>query len=238
MFPARSTEFLRGRLQSAQADLERLTLECGREPGSVQLLPVTKAVDWETTAHLHELGEREFAENRADALVAKAEIFAERGLQARWHFIGPLQRNKARRVLRHASVLHSVHSTALLEALARIAEEEQLSLELYLQVHLSGDDSKQGLPPEDLLTAAHWISKSAHLQLLGLMAMGPLEDPDGSGTQQAFQRCSELASDLQNRVPEALKDETCRLSMGMSRDIEWAVSAGTTLVRVGSALFR
>ncbi len=238
MFPARDPEFLKQRLVSARERLAQLCVAAGRRPEDVQLLPVTKTVDADTTANLYGLGEREFAENRADNLVAKAQDLSDRGMHPRWHFIGPLQRNKARRVVRWASVLHSVHSTALLEALQRIAVEEDRPQDVYLQLHLSGDASKQGFTPDQIGEAALLVTGSSHLQLLGLMAMGPLDDPTGQGTRQAFERCSELARRLQSQEGVALRDGRCRLSMGMSGDLEWAVPAGSTLVRVGSALFR
>ncbi len=238
LFPARDQEFLRQRLSASRGHLAQLCKQAGRSVDSVQLLPVTKAVDAQTTANLFDLGEREFAENRADNLVAKAQDLSDRGMQPRWHFIGPLQRNKVRRVLRWASVLHSVHSPALLEALQRIAKEEDRSLQVYLQAHLSGDSAKQGFAPNELIEAALLTSRSSHLQLLGVMAMGPLDDPGGLGTQRVFGGCAELARQLESHDGVDLLDGRCRLSMGMSGDLEWAVPAGSTLVRVGSALFR
>jgi pyridoxal phosphate enzyme (YggS family) len=191
-----------------------------------------------TTATLYSMGEREFAENRADALVAKDEKLAARGMRPRWHFIGPLQSNKVRRVVRVASVLHSVHSLALIATLERIAAEEDRMLDVYLQVHLSGDSNKQGFDMEQLEQAALQVTQAAHLRLLGLMTMGPLEDPDGSGTQRTFEQGLKLAEGLSNSPEIELVDGHCGLSMGMSGDLQWAVPNGSTLVRVGSALFR
>ncbi|MFT5197939.1 MAG: pyridoxal phosphate enzyme (YggS family) [Planctomycetota bacterium] len=238
MFPSRSAEFLEERLEIARSELTDLCRASGRKPNTVQLLPVTKAVDAITTATLYSMGEREFAENRADALVAKDEKLAARGMRPRWHFIGPLQRNKARRVVRVASVLHSVHSLALIETLERIATEEDRTLDLYLQVHLSGDSNKQGFDLDQLDQAALQVTQAPHLRLLGLMTMGPLEDPDGSGTQRTFEQGFQLAQGLSNSPAIELVDGHCGLSMGMSQDLKWAVPNGSTLVRVGSALFR
>jgi len=238
VFPSRSIEYLEQSLQVARRELEGFCMEQGRDADAVQLLPVTKAVDADTTANLYALGEREFAENRADALVAKSKDLADRGMQVRWHFIGPLQRNKARRVVQNAEVLHSVHSLALIETLARIAAEENRELDLYLQVHLSGDESKQGLAAEQLEEAAQRITDSPHLSLVGLMAMGPLEDSDGIETERVFRLCSELGKGLEGMESIQLKYGSCRYSMGMSRDLRQAVAAGTTLVRIGTALYQ
>ncbi len=238
MFPSRSSEFLQKSLQAAQSELGGFCMESGRAPADVQMLPVTKAVDADTTANLYSLGEREFAENRADSLVAKASELAHRGMAPRWHFIGPLQRNKARRVVKHAQVIHSVHSMALLESLERIALEEDRHLEVYLQVHLSGDESKQGFDGDSLSGAAQFVSRCTRLELVGLMAMGPLDDSDGSGTEAVFQACVALGRQLEADPGVRWKHGDCRFSMGMSRDLRAAVAAGTTLVRIGTALYR
>ncbi|MDF1837735.1 MAG: YggS family pyridoxal phosphate-dependent enzyme [Planctomycetota bacterium] len=238
MFPSRSTEFLERSLQAAKSELEGFCTGHDRPLDSVRLLPVTKAVDADTTANLYRLGERQFAENRADALVAKARDLADRDMHPVWHFIGPLQRNKARRVVMNAQVLHSVHSMALVETLDRIASEEGRNLDLYLQVHLSGEDRKQGFAAEDVLEAARVVSGSGCLQLVGLMAMGPLDDADGTATERVFRTCVELGRGLESQADVVFKHSACHFSMGMSRDMGAAVAAGTHLVRVGSALYR
>jgi pyridoxal phosphate enzyme (YggS family) len=210
----------------------------GRPPGDVQLLPVTKAVPIDWAARLARLGEGELAENRADGLEAKARGLADRGLRVRWHFVGHLQRNKARRVARLADVVHSVDSPRLAETLARVAEEEGRTLALYLQVDFTGEAAKHGHDEATLAESLALVDGAPALTLLGLMAMGPLVERPGATTRGVFERTGALARSLEGERPGAFEGGRCRLSMGMSGDLELAVAAGSTCVRVGTDLFR
>jgi len=197
----------------------------------VQLLPVTKAVPVEVAAALVSLGETELAENRVDGLEAKATAVPG----VRWHFIGHLQRNKARRVVRHADVIHSVDSPRLAEALARLAGEEGRALDLYLQVDFTGEASKHGMDEVQLDEALHVIAAAESLRAVGLMAMAPLGAHPGHDAAAVFSRVRDLAARLRSARPEDLGPG---LSMGMSGDLEDAVAAGSTCVRVGTDLYR
>lgn len=216
--------------------IENAARAAGRVPGEIQLLPVTKAVDLVTTRALAQLGELELAENRADSLEAKALALEGQGI--RWHFIGHLQRNKARRVVRHASVIHSVDSTRLVETLERSAREENRVLAIYLQVNFTGEDTKHGLHEDRLAEALTAVGRSAHLELLGLMAMAPLHESAERGAREVFERVATLAAELERTDASRFVDSRCRLSMGMSGDLDEAVRAGSTCVRVGGALFQ
>ena len=132
------------RLKARLNDAERAA---GRAVGSVQLLPVTKTADPALTLEFARAGELELAENRVPFLEQKAAELAAAGVQVRWHFIGHLQRNKARRVLQLAEVIHSVDSLRLIETLARIAEEEKLRPRIFLEVLMSSEKEKSGFDP-------------------------------------------------------------------------------------------
>ncbi len=240
-------ERLRGNLEKARGRIERAAQVAGRDPGEIQLLPVTKSVSAGTIANLLELGETQFGENRADVLEAKGQWFASQGAKPVWHFIGPLQRNKARRVLGWASVFHSVDSLRLIETLARIGSELDASastppapnpLHLFLQVWLSGESQKQGFPPEEVDAALMACAQHSNLVPVGLMTMGPTGDKDGHDTRGAFETLARLAGRLQADPSLWDASSVCRLSMGMSGDLEWAVAAGSHLVRVGTDLYR
>ncbi len=220
--------------------LDQACASAGRDPRAVDLLPVTKSVGTEEAAALHAAGARAFGENRVDEVERKAADFAARGLDARWHFIGNLQRNKARRVARVCDVVHSVSSPRLLEALARVAAEESRVLDVYLEVHLSGEDEKHGFAPEELDDAVRAAADAPALRLVGLMTMAPRpgpDDTDGDAAAACFARCADLARALAERHPGAFPDDAPRLSMGMSGDWRRAVAAGSTCVRIGRALF-
>lgn len=223
-------DLLRSNLQEIRIRIAQAAREAGRAD-SIQLLPVTKSVPVEIAACLHDLGETDLAENRADGLEAKATALPG----VRWHFIGHLQRNKARRVVRHAQVLHSVDSPRLTEALARLAEEEQQDLELYLQVNFTGEGAKHGMDQGALLEALEIVASAPRLRALGLMAMAPLECRPGHNADSVFTRAAELAGQLREEQPRVLGSG---LSMGMSGDLEAAIASGSTCVRVGTDLYK
>jgi pyridoxal phosphate enzyme (YggS family) len=208
----------------------------GRDPSEVELVAVTKSATPEMAAELYEAGCTDLGENRASALEEKHAAFLKSGRIARWHFVGHLQRNKARRVLRIAHAIHSVDSMALWEALARLAEEERRSPGIYLQVKLADEAAKSGLAPEEL-PALIERARSGPLPLLGLMVMAPLSDDPMAATRMArevFERANRLARTLPG---SAFVHGRARLSMGMSADYEEAVRAGSHVVRIGGALF-
>jgi hypothetical protein len=208
----------------------------GRDPAEVQLVAVTKSVSSAGAAELFELGCLDLAENRASALEEKHADFLKSGRIARWHFVGHLQRNKARRVLRIAQAIHSVDSAALWSALARLAEEERRFPGIYLQVKLVEEAEKSGLAPEDL-PALIEQARNGPLPLLGLMVMAPLTSDPLAARRQA-REVFEHASRLARTLPvAAFSGGRVRLSMGMSADFEEAVRAGAHVVRIGGALF-
>ena len=220
-------------LIAVRSRLDLAARSSGRLPEDVDLLPITKSVSTEVAADLVRLGETRLGENRADELDRKAAALAAQGLQVEWHFVGHIQRNKARRIVRLADVIHSVDSIELLETLDRVAGEEGRRPKLFLQVDLTGEETKSGLDPDQL---AHCARKSAdlpHVDVIGVMAMSALHPTPETNATSLFARAAELAGSLpgfDSRAP--------LLSMGMSGDFEDAVRAGSHLVRVGSALYR
>ena len=223
------TTLLRQNLAGVRRRIEDAAAAAGRTD-SVQLLPVTKAVPVEVAAALVSLGETELAENRVDGLEAKAAAVPG----VRWHFIGHLQRNKARRVVRHADVIHSVDSPRLAEALARLADEEERSLDVYLQVDFTGEASKHGMDEAQLEEALDVVVAADGLRAVGLMAMAPLDARPGHDAASVFGRVRDLSARLRAARPDDLGPG---LSMGMSGDLEDAVAAGSTCVRIGTDLY-
>ena len=127
---------------------------CGRPPGSVRLVCVTKSVAPDVAAALFETGERDFGENRIDELERKKAHFDAHGLEVRWHWLGHIQGRKARRVLRAAHTIHSLDSEALFERLEQLGQEEELHPELFLQVKLAPEEEKTGLDPHAVAALA------------------------------------------------------------------------------------
>jgi len=225
------------RLAAVEQRVSAACSRAGRARRDVQILPVTKSVDAARAAELLELGLCDLAENRADELEHKRAWFAERGLRARWHCIGHVQRNKARRIARVCAQVHSVDSVALHDALARVCEEEGRGLGLWLQVKLWPEADKGGLAPSELRALVERGARSETVSWLGLMTMAPLiadEHASRRAAREVFDGLRELAAALD---PARFTAGRARLSMGMSSDFELAIEAGADVVRIGSALF-
>jgi PLP dependent protein len=207
----------------------------GRDPATVALLAVSKTWPADDVRTLAALGQRDFGENRVQELISKAAELAESepaGPPVRWHFIGQLQRNKAAAVARLGAVVHSVDRRSLADVLDRAGRESGHVVEVLLQVDLGGTAAgaapRGGAAPEEVPELADAVAAAAGLRLRGLMAVAPLGEDAGP----AFERLAAVAARVRADHPQAVE-----LSAGMSGDMEAAISAGATIVRVGTALF-
>lgn len=208
--------------QSAEARLAAIQAQL---PPGCRLLAVSKGQPAAAIRALAAAGQRSFAESRLQEAAAKQQELADLP-DLDWHFIGRLQANKVRPVLRTFTTIHSVDSLALAERLARIAAEEQRAPQVLLQVKLRPDPSKGGFEPQELLRDWPQLQQLAPLQITGLMTIAPLA-LELQERRSLFQDCAALAGEL------GLHE----LSMGMSGDWREAAAAGSTWVRIGSALF-
>ena len=217
-------------LRAVRARLDAAAQAAGRDPSTVALLAVSKTWPAEDVATLLAAGQRDFGENRVQELVAKAAALP--GLPVRWHFIGQLQRNKAAAVARLGAVVHSVDRLRLATVLDRAGQEGAVPVPVFVQVDLGGAagelGERGGAAPSDVPALADAIADAAGLRLLGLMAVAPR----GAAPGPAFERLAALAARVRADHPGAVE-----LSAGMSGDLEAAVAAGATVVRVGTALF-
>ena len=193
----------------------------GRDPAELTLVAITKTFPASDVALLAGLGVADVGENRAQEAAAK---YAEVGSPPRWHFVGTLQRNKAALVASFADVVHSVDRAGLVTALDRAAPRP---LDVLLQVSLDHDPGRGGAHAVDLPALAEAVAASEHLTLRGVMAVAPL----GADPAAAFARLAEVAAGLRADHPGA-----SWISAGMSGDLEAAVAAGATHVRIGTAL--
>jgi len=220
---------LAARLEAVRARIARAEVAAGRPAGSVALLAVTKTWPAEVVHAAYDLGLRDFGENYAGELAEKA--VALRGLAGvRWHFIGHLQRNKARGVAEVAHAVQSVDSVRLADALGLRAAETGRSLGCWVQVNVGGEAQKSGCAPEEAAAVAAAVESHASLRLEGLMTVPPhTDDPAGAGPYFAALGALREALGGAARLPG--------LSMGMTHDLEVAIAHGATVVRVGSALF-
>jgi PLP dependent protein len=219
----------RTELAAALAQVEdRLATACaaaGRARDEVLLVAVTKTRPASDVALLAELGVTDVGESRDQEACAKAAEL--RALPLRWHQVGRLQRNKARSTARWASVVQSVDRLALVTALSDGAVRAGREVEVLLQVSLDGDPGRGGALPADVPALADAVASAEGLVLRGVMAVAPL----GADPAPAFDRLRAVAARLRADHPAA-----DAVSAGMSGDLEAAVAAGATIVRVGTAL--
>ncbi|MBV8678870.1 MAG: YggS family pyridoxal phosphate-dependent enzyme [Aquitalea sp.] len=213
---------VRQRIQAAEA-------AAGRPDGSVRLLAVSKTFPAAAVREAYAAGQRAFGENYVQELQGKAAELADLAIE--WHFIGPLQSNKTRII---AETAHWVHSIERLKIAQRLSEQRPTQLpplQVCVQVNVSGEDSKSGCAPEDARALAHAVAALPQLQLRGLMCIPePTEDANRLAGQFA----------LLQRLQDELRADGLALdtvSMGMSADMAQAIAAGSTMVRVGTAIF-
>ena len=220
---------LAANLQRVRERIGAACADAGRSPEELTLVVVTKFFPASDVALLADLGVTDVAENRhqeAGEKVASLDPDVRRRLAV--HFVGQLQSNKAAAVTRYADVVQSVDRAKIARALDRAADERDHPLEVTVQVDLSGDDAERGgVRPADLPALVEEVAGLEHLRLRGLMAVAPL----GADPAPAFATLAELVESTRHDHPDATW-----MSAGMSGDLEQAIAAGATHVRVGSAV--
>ena len=201
----------------------------GRLPSAVELLVVSKTWPPETIGQVVKAGHELLGENKLQEAESK---IPELPASIRWHFIGHLQRNKARRALKLFDVIHSVDSLRLVRHLDRIAGEMGRSPEIYLQVNAAGEQSKGGFGLDDLGEVVREVLSLEQIHLAGLMSIPPAVDQP-EDARDSFRSLRKVRDDLEKELETSLPG----LSMGMSHDFEVAIEEGATIVRVGSSIF-
>ena len=226
---------MRARAGDVLARIEAAARRAGRDPSEVTLVAVSKTHPAALVREAAAAGLKDFGENRVQEAEAKiAELKAE-APDLRWHLIGNLQPNKARRAARLFDLIHSVDSAALVTRLERICSEEgRDSLGVLVQVDLAGEETKSGAREEELPAVFEALKACARVRCRGLMALPPFFE-DAEQVRPFFQRLRNLRDEW--RARGAFGKEAGELSMGMSHDYEVAVEEGATLVRVGTAIF-
>lgn len=204
-------------------------IAAGRDPAMVRLLAVSKTWPADSVREAAAAGQRAFGENYVQEGAAKVDELAGLGLE--WHFIGPLQSNKTRLVANRFSWVHSIDRLKIAERLSEQRDVHLPPLEVCIQVNVSGEASKSGVAPPDLPELARAVAALPHLRLRGLMAI-PEPTPDVALQRARFASLRAMRDEL-NAAGLALDT----LSMGMSDDLEAAIAEGSTLVRVGTAIF-
>jgi hypothetical protein len=216
-------------LQATKVRIARAAAAAGRDPAAVMLLAVSKTHPAARVDQAHAAGQRAFGENYVQEAIQKMDALAGRPLE--WHLIGPLQSNKTRVVAARFDWVHTIESERIARRLSEQRPGTLAPLQALVQVNVSGEASKSGVPPEAAPALARAVAALPRLRLRGLMAI-PEPTADAALQRARFRALRELLERLQR---EGLELDT--LSMGMSDDLEAAIAEGATIVRVGTAIF-
>ncbi|MFZ6863465.1 YggS family pyridoxal phosphate-dependent enzyme [Undibacterium sp. Ji67W] len=220
-------------LQAVLADIQRVALDSGRSPEQVRLLAVSKTFGAEAILDAASCGQMAFGENYLQEAVDKIEFIRRHSpdLQLEWHFIGPIQSNKTKPIAENFSWVHSVDREKIAQRLSEQRPADLPPLNICLQVNISGEASKSGVLPQDALPLALKIAQLPGLKLRGLMAV-PEPTEDEQQQRSAFRHLKLLNDEIVN---QGIFLDT--LSMGMSSDLHAAIAEGSTMVRIGTAIF-
>lgn len=216
--------------QSRQSVLDQIQLACEhvqRDPASVQLLAVSKTHPAQSLREMYQAGQRSFGENYLQEALTKMDELQD--LEIEWHFIGHVQRNKTRHLAEKFDWVHGVDRFIIAERLSSQRLETQKPLNICIQVNIDGQDSKDGCQPDEVATLVKQISQLPHIRLRGLMVIPAPEN------HAAFADAKVLFEQV--KAQHAQPQDWDTLSMGMSGDLDVAIAAGSTMVRVGTALF-
>lgn len=219
------------KLQLVQSRIEQACSKVDRPADGVTLLAVSKTFPAADVRQAFEAGQRRFGENYVQEAVDKIAELADLRSQIEWHLIGPLQSNKTRVVAEHFDWVQSVDRLKIAQRLSEQRPAHLPPLQVCIQVNTSGEDSKSGVDPAEALALARAVAQLPHLRLRGVMAL-PAPSSDASTQHQALKKIREVFDELRH---QGLTLDT--LSMGMSADLENAVEQGSTMVRIGTALF-
>lgn len=234
---------LKDRYEEVKSRIARAAIRAGRVPEHIVLVVVTKSASIEQVRELVSLGHQDFGESRQPQLLQRAAQLDEhlarlRELRGsapdiRWHMIGSLQRNKVRKVIEIAKLIHSVDSLRLAEEIHVQGARHEQPVDILLEVNVSGEISKHGITPAAVRHVVAQLDTMVNIRVRGLMCMAPLEGGRDEA-RRVFARCRELFIDTRESAADSSAFDL--LSMGMSGDFEEAIECGANIVRVGSAV--
>ena len=217
-------------LNSAYANIKQLAIKHHRDPNSVELLAVSKTKPIELIVDAYQQGHRKFGENYASELDQKVKDLNQYP-DIEWHFIGPIQSNKTKLIANNCDWVHSIDREKIATRLSEQREPNKDKLNVLIQVNIDAEPTKAGVLLADVPTLAEKITNTPNLNLRGLMAI-PQKSDDMGQQSHAFSQLNDCFVAL-----KALYKQVDTLSMGMSGDIEAAIAQGSTMVRIGTAIF-
>ena len=220
-------------LLNIKNEIKKIAKECGRDPNTIQLIAVSKTKPVEQITEAINAGQLAFGENYVQEGIEKIQYF-EKNMPNNdliWHFIGPLQSNKSKLVAEHFDWMHTIDRFKIAQRLSDQRPNHMAKLNVLIQVNISQEASKSGVKPEEVTDLVKQIVVLPNLNLRGLMAIPEIEN-DYDKQLNVFTKMQQLLHSLQKDYP--FMDT---LSMGMSGDMPAAISAGSTMVRIGTAIF-
>lgn len=218
-------------IKAVKDNIKNACLECGRSTDDVTLICVSKTKPEEMIMEAYATGERNFGENYIQELTAKAESLPKDII---WHMIGPLQKNKVKKAVKYASVIHAVDSCELAEVIDKEAGKAGKIQDIMLEINTGNEESKHGFAFDDVTAAAEKIGKLENIRLTGLMCIPPFDAPEEE-TKEYFKMMRSKMDEINSlSIPGVSLTE---LSMGMSSDYPLAIKEGATCVRVGTGIF-
>lgn len=216
------------RYASVRQRIASAASQSGRSEDDVNLIVITKMHPVDLVAELYDLGHRVFGENKDQEAAPKALALQALGKNdASWHFVGQLQSNKAKSVIRYSSCIHSIDRPSLVTELAKQLSKNEQRIQGFIELNLTDDPGRGGVLPEKLLELAEQVLATERIEVLGVMAVAGL----GVDPRVDFERAVVASEKLRSLIPSA-----DQLSMGMSEDFELAIELGATHVRIGSAI--
>ncbi|MFD1805366.1 YggS family pyridoxal phosphate-dependent enzyme [Pasteurella oralis] len=207
--------------------------QANRPQSAVKLLAVSKTKPVDAILAAYQAGQIAFGENYVQEGIDKISYFQQQHIELEWHFIGPLQSNKTRLVAEHFDWMQTLDRIKIADRLNEQRPYYKAPLNILIQINISDENSKSGIVPSEMLTLAKHIQNLPHLRLRGLMAI-PAPTDDIQQQEQAFNAMNALFIELQQSFPDAQIDT---LSMGMTDDMASAIQCGSTMVRIGTAIF-
>lgn len=221
---------IKSNIQSVKQLIRTAESLCHRPAESVSLLAVSKQQPPEAIIEAFNAGQRDFGENYVQEALIK--IHALSSLPIDWHYIGRIQRNKVKLIARHFSWVHTVSSVAIAEGLNAARPHDKPTMNICIQLNIDSEDTKSGISPEEAVSLAAHILTLPRLRLRGLMVIPKVED-DVDKQVATFLRVSQCMQQINQKLNLSMDT----LSMGMSHDFEAAIRAGSTIVRIGTAIF-
>lgn len=218
-------------LQEVEQKIQEACKKANRAREEVTLIAVSKTKPVSMLKEVYDLGIRNFGENKVQELCEK---HPQLPCDIKWHQIGHLQRNKVKNIIDKATLIHSVDSIRLAEAIEKEAKKKDLIVNILLEVNVAEEESKFGLKVEDVLAAIETIATFPHIRIQGLMTIAPfVENPEEN--RSIFARLQKLSVDIRSKNIDNVSVDI--LSMGMTNDYQVAIEEGATMVRVGTGIF-